>query len=55
VQLTAVGSGVGAAILKLIAAKLTFALQSSVTGLERPLREFVQPLSGLKLTSLLLH
>jgi hypothetical protein len=46
-------SGAGAAIDEIIAPEPTFGLQSSVTGLERPVRKSVQLLSGLKLTSAL--
>jgi hypothetical protein len=41
------GSGAGAAIVEIIATKPTFDLQSSVTGLERPVGKSVQPLSVL--------
>ena len=42
---SASGSGAGAAIVEIIATKPIFDLQSSVTGLERPVRKSVQPLS----------
>jgi hypothetical protein len=38
-------SGAGAAIVEITATKLTFDLQSSVTGFERPIQESEQPLA----------